>query len=98
MIYRIIPGSAVPFLKFDFGKYNVPESYWETENAMQAFTDLSQKGFISIAGFMMNDDYIVTGTQSANRDGGFGVLLSYWASRNGITDKWNWIRQRAEEK
>ena len=59
VIYRIIPGSAVPFLKFDFGKYNVPESYWETENAMQAFTDLSQKGFISIAGFMMNDDYIV---------------------------------------
>ena len=27
VIYRIIPGSAVPFLKFDFGKYNVPESY-----------------------------------------------------------------------
>ncbi len=84
VIYRIIPGSAVPFLKFDFGKYNVPESYWETENAMQAFTDLSQKGFISIAGFMMNDDYIVTelNQQTGMED---SSVITYWASRNGIT-------------
>ena len=96
VIYRIIPGSAVPFLKFDFGKYNVPESYWETENAMQAFTDLSQKGFISIAGFMMNDDYIVTelNQQTGMEDSECYYLLGIKERHNG---KWNWIRQRAEE-
>ena len=96
VIYRIIPGSAVPFLKFDFGKYNVPESYWETENAMQAFTDLSQKGFISIAGFMMNDDYIVTelNQQTGMEDSEGYYLLGIKERHNG---KWNWIRQRAEE-
>ncbi len=94
VVYRIMPDTVVPYLQFDYGPYNIPESYWKSEDCMQAFMDLNQKGFIYISAFMQNDDYILT--EHTQQD----ALENYYIC--GVKErhrgKWNWSRQRVDEK
>lgn len=52
-------GNAHTFISFDFGRYNVPRSYFENNDPVAAATKLMQSDIAIMDRFFVNDDYMV---------------------------------------
>lgn len=82
-------GTVHPFLTLDFGRYNVPDAYFESEDPMAAATGLMQSDFASLDRLFLNGAFtVLTVDFQTNGSGGepFGSL--------GVChgERWRWLR------
>ena len=89
-IYKIDGDSLQSIVHFDFGKHNITDSFWKSENWMEAFTRLNNNGFFSFRNFFINDDYSITAFTFQMGDTELQSSFVY-AIKNLKTNRWDWV-------
>lgn len=83
-------GNVETFLKFDFGKYNIPKTYFNNSDPYAAAEKLMKSDFVVMDRFFINNDYAVL---SANFQKGQGneikMISSIGVENNGT---WKWLK------
>lgn len=77
------------FLKFDFGKYNVPEAYFESTDPMVAATKLLESDFANMDHFFINDKHSVLCVNFQKGADGGETSASLGIETNGA---WQWLK------
>ncbi len=95
-VYQIGQDSLFPLIRFDFGDCNIPASYWESTDPLQAIMDLQNKGFCSINNFMVNDEYFIS---EQNEQRGSNHMQTWYicSVKHRKSGKWDWIRKEISE-
>lgn len=95
-IYQMGQDSLFPVIRFDFGHSNIPASYWETKNPMQAVMDLQNNGFCNINNFLVNDKYIIC-EQNEQRGSNNRQVWYVCSIKHRESKKWDWVRKEIRE-
>jgi len=82
-------GNAHTFISFDFGRYNVPRSYFENNDPVAAATKLMQSDIAIMDRFFVNDDYMVLSVDFQMADDSDAAFSSLGICHR---DKWKWLR------
>ncbi len=90
VIYLITDNGIRQQYSFNFGKYNVPQEYFEKKSPMEAGEFLFSKDFTIIRKFMENENYALLEAQIQKMTDGPETLLIY-GLKNKKTDNWHWF-------
>lgn len=86
-VYCIEGDSLRPIINFDFGAYNVPKSFFKTDEPTQSFIDLDKKGFSYIKNFWNSKDHLlIEATKQKDMDCSF-----IYGIKNKKKNQWSWI-------
>lgn len=93
-IFRIdAAGELSTFLTFDFGRWNIPDTYFESDDPMQAAQKLMSSDFALMNRFMINNDFTVAEVGfNPNSDNG----TSFSSIGVGHRGAWRWLRADRE--
>ena len=75
-IYELQPDTIIPVYELDFGKYNIPEEFFNTD-IMQGFEMINKQGFSIINNVFANNENVVFEVVNQNESGGKLFLISY---------------------
>lgn len=86
-------GQEEIFLKFDFGKYNVPEKYFNNSDPYAAAEKLMASDYVIMNRFLVNNDHMILSVdfQLASRE---GLVISSLGVESG--GKWRWLKTEKE--
>jgi hypothetical protein len=86
-------GQEEVFLKFDFGKYNVPKEYFKNSDPYTAAEKLMESDFVMMNRFLINENHKVLSVdfQLGSREG--KIISSLGVESNG---KWRWLKSEKE--
>lgn len=92
-IYSIQGDSIVAKYHFDFGSFNIPQSYFTTNKPIQAFEEIAKNGFVNIRNFWDSKDHIII---EANKQKERTCSMVY-GIKNKKKNQWSWIDYKSEE-
>lgn len=86
-------GQVETFLKFDFGKYNVPDKYFKYSDPYTAAQKLLNSDFAIMERFFINQNHLVLSVnfQFGSQEG--KIISSLGVESNG---KWRWLKSEKE--
>ena len=95
-VYEVTYDTLMPVMRFDFGEWNVPASFWSGKS-IEALDNLSKKGFIYINSIMENKDYILVDIHGQRGGAGAAIEGTYYCGiKNKKTGHWDWVKQNYE--
>lgn len=83
MVYEVATDTIQPILTLDFGKYTVPEEFWQIEDPFQGFEMIQKQGFSDIYFMQETEDYFLADVISQGSDFRKKEIF-LWDKRNEI--------------
>lgn len=82
-------GKIETFLKFDFGKYNIPKTYFDNSDPYAAAEKLMKSDFVVMDRFFINNDYAVLSVNFQKGGNEIKMITSIGIENNNI---WKWLK------
>lgn len=86
-------GQEEVFLKFDFGKYNIPDEYFKNSDPYAAAAKLMESDFVIMNRFFINENHKVLSADFQMGSRGGQIISSLGVESGG---KWRWLKSEKE--
>lgn len=97
VVYRLRGNEIEVAFRFDFGRYNIPQSFFRKKDAIEASESLVANDFMATRRFMQNDDYILFEAMIQKADNhDTPTVIMVHGIKNKKTDSWSWFEREID--